>query len=446
MFDPDTVRDLAKQTGFAQRLRKLDPFRLALALVLATTGKNRKSYKALVAEMHTVGSPEMRPQSLAERVDFPAATFLLTLLRLPLQTLAQKSAQVPSFVPDWLSQFPGIWATDSSTKLLPATLAQQFPSSGGDASPAGLKLHLSLSVLSPELRAFQFTQSRAADQLPVPIDSSLQGVLHLFDKALGSRRPVLCALDQVQQFFVTPLWLPMPLFDAQGHRLDVASLCQTHVGTEPWDQDVFLGNPLREDDPYGRLRVRLVALRLPPEVAQQRRRRSRKQAKDQGHTLSQRTLQMMDWLVVLTNVPALRLTAEQVLAVYRLRWQVELMFRQWKHLYGMKQAGYDKPGALYCHLIATLIAATMMSLLHGAMFASWDPGQQAEPSPYIVAALFVDQGPLWLLALAGDGGIVFRRLMLRRMIESILMLGRMEKRRRQSSRRRILDPHLALLE
>jgi hypothetical protein len=437
LFQPQPLLKQAQQVGFVQRLRKLQPFLFALSLTMATLSKERKTYKQIIAEMHSVGGQLLRPQSLQERMTLPAAQFLLSLLRQPLQKLAQQCASGPQDLPDWVIQFPEVWATDTTVFALPSVLADLFAPSGAEPGSAQMKLHLSLNVIDGKLRGFRFTPGRDPDMLPGPVDQHPPGLLHLLDKGFGKSRVLLAQLSRAQQYFITPLWLPMPLSDEQGHKLDVENLCRACDATGKLDTFVYLEDP-EAQEPDRRVKVRLVGMRVPEAVAQQRRRRAKKEAKDKGRNVQARTLRLMAWVLLLTNVPKTKLTLSQVLLGYRLRWQVELMFRRWKHLYGMRAPGYKKVAPLYCHLLATLIAAALMSLIQGVMFSQWDPHKDAEPSPYQLTALFVGQGGLWLLALGGQVDPEFRRQLIERLLEGMLLLGRMDKRKRVSSRRSLM--------
>ena len=437
LFAPELVAQLAREAGFVLRQRKLNPLLFALALTVASLSKQRKSYKQVVADMHSVGGESIQPQSLQERMSLPAAEFLQALLRKPLEQLAQRCAPAGAAVPDWVRHFGGVWATDSTVMRLPKELAPWFPPGGGQPGSAALKLHLSLDVLQGKLQGFRFTPGSTSDRLPTEALSHPAGLLHLLDRGFGKSRALLGQISQAQDFFITPLWLPTPLYDEQGHKLDVEQFTEVCQASGRLDTFVYLGNP-RGPEAAGALRVRLLGVRLPAELANSRRRRVRQQAKRRGTQVQQRTLRLLDWIFLVTNVPKSKMTLDQVLLSYRLRWQVELMFKRWKHIYGMRAPGYKKVESLYCHLIAALLAASLMSLIQGVMFQTWDPQRDAEPSPWALVALFVGQSTLWLLALGGPGDPVFRRQMLERLLDGVFQLGRMNKRQRLSTRRSLL--------
>lgn len=95
--------------------------------------------------------------------------------------------------------------------------------------------------------------------------------------------------------------------------------------------------------------------------AAQARRKARRKAHQEGRTIQALTLKLCDYVMVLTTISVLELSCQTVFAVYRLRWQIELVFKRWKTLLGasrqrcqrMSELGwswvYGK--LLYCLLI-----------------------------------------------------------------------------------------------
>jgi len=58
--------------------------------------------------------------------------------------------------------------------------------------------------------------------------------------------------------------------------------------------------------------------------------RLREYARKKGKQPTQARLALTPWLVVVTNVPKARLSAQEVGVLARVRWQVEILFRVWK--------------------------------------------------------------------------------------------------------------------
>src|SRR5208337_2573706 len=75
---------------------------------------------------------------------------------------------------------------------------------------------------------------------------------------------------------------------------------------------------------------RLIALRVPQEVADRRRQKAYVKAQKHGRVPSREYLEWQDWTIFVTNCEPELLTWEAVVVLYRARWQIELMFKLWK--------------------------------------------------------------------------------------------------------------------
>jgi hypothetical protein len=110
-----------------------------------------------------------------------------------------------------------------------------------------------------------------------------------------------------------------------------------------------------------RLPLRLVALRLPAQVAAQRRRRAKEKARhDRSLRPSQRYLELLDWSILLTNVPDHHATAQQLLEAYGARWQIELLFKSWKSHFQIGQLPRSNPIWVQIQLATKLLAIALL--------------------------------------------------------------------------------------
>lgn len=75
---------------------------------------------------------------------------------------------------------------------------------------------------------------------------------------------------------------------------------------------------------------RLMAVRRPEVIVNERRRRARKHAKKKGDTPSPSHLELLAWNLFITNVPHTIWKTATVVNVSPLRWQIELIFKSWK--------------------------------------------------------------------------------------------------------------------
>jgi hypothetical protein len=140
----------------------------------------------------------------------------------------------------------------------------------------------------------------------------------------------------------------LPLYDIESKRLDVlAKLARLQKAgrVQEWAAWVHA-------EGYEPIRGRLVAVRLPADKAEESRDRLRR---EQGNELTAESLAMADFVVVFTTVPKNTLSAERVLELYGLRWQVELHIKRDKSIAGLDRLPNRRPDTVYTWICAKLL-------------------------------------------------------------------------------------------
>ena len=194
------------------------------------------------------------------------------------------------------------------------------------------------------------------------------GSLSLFD--LG----YFC-LDRFQRlalagaFWISRLQHGTLVYDPEGRPLALLEYLQQQTGKGPVDVSVLLGVSHR-------LRCRLLALRVPQEVADRRRQKVYEKAKKHGRVPSREYLQWQDWTIFVTNCEPELLTWQAVVVLYRARWQIELMFKLWKsyNRLATHRAGasaQEQMAMVYAKLIAVLLQHWIL------LTATWSIGRRS---------------------------------------------------------------------
>jgi hypothetical protein len=127
------------------------------------------------------------------------------------------------------------------------------------------------------------------------------------------------------------------------------------------DLPVYLG--------HERVPSRLLAYRLPEPVVQERRRKAWEEARKKGRELSQEYLDWLSFGFYITNVSPQVWPSKVVGTVYRLRWQVELTFRNWKSLLKINVLKGTRPERIRCMIYGRLITIIMLAII--SSYASW---------------------------------------------------------------------------
>ncbi len=343
----------ARATGFVQRTSKLTGARFVQTLVFGWLAQPQARLSQLVQTAATLGVP-ITPQALDERFSEASAACLREVVAEAVQVvLATDPVAVPV-----LRRFTAVTVQDCTTISLPDALAPHWPGCGGSTPASGaaaLKLGVRLDLAGGRLEGPSVEAGRTNDHsttvagLPLP-----PGALRLADLGFFS----LAELTEqgARGVYWLSRWQPgTALYTPDGQRHDLLPLLEATTAPVV-DQPVQLGA-------RHRVPARLLAVRVPQEVADQRRRRLRAAARDKGRAVSAARLALCAWTVLVTNAPPERLTAREALVLARARWQIELLFKLWKSHHRVDEWRTANPWRILTEVYAKLLAVIVQHWL-----------------------------------------------------------------------------------
>lgn len=399
-----------KATEFVQKKSKMTAGCFVQTMVLGCLQTAKASLPDLVQVSGDLGV-EITASGLNQRINESGKKLLFKVL-----SAAIGLRQVKPADPEVLNQFTGLNLIDSSYVALPASLHKEYPGLGSkDAT--GLKLFVNYDYLHGEINGLEIMTGRASDQKSrLHVDHAREGSLSLFDLGFF-KQEIFAEFEQQSAYFISRLQHQTALYWKVGDKtgFDIATLLQ-QTQSDQIDLNLFLGQKAR-------VPVRLVAQRLPKSVAAQRRRKAKEHAKKDGrrNALSKRQLQLLDWAIFITNVPTALLSIDNILLVYRLRWQIELIFKLWKSHAHLKQIGDWRSARVFCQFYARLI---------GVLLFHWSFAQQftldKRLSPTKSLKLFRYHAAKLIFSI-GNGWHLFEAV-LQRIDQDILRLAPQEKR------------------
>ena len=181
---------------------------------------------------------------------------------------------------------------------------------------------------------------------------------------------------------------PVIMWNAQGEQVDVLDLLPTD-GSEMVDIPVTLGARKQ-------VQARLIAKQMSETVVQRRREQLKTQAHKQCKPINPRQWELVQWTIVLTNVPASMLAAAEAMALLRARWQIELLWKLWKDQGQLDEWQTQNPQRILCELYAKLLGMLVQHWL--LLLCCWD-----DPHRSLVGAVQVirDQVPTLVHGLTG---------------------------------------------
>ena len=160
----------------------------------------------------------------------------------------------------------------------------------------------------------------------------IKGEIRIGDRAYAQPNRLAAVLDGGGDVLVRAGWNNLRWLDAQADPFDLIAALRAGEERGVVDRPIRVG---RTGAPP--LALRLVALAKPPEAAQEARCKARQAARKGGHQITPETLYAAGWVILVTSLSADCFSSQDVGALYRLRWRVELAFKRLKSLVGLKE-------------------------------------------------------------------------------------------------------------
>lgn len=344
----------ARDSGFCQRCSALSSTFVG-AMTFACLGNPLPTLDNFCQAAAACGAT-VRPQSFDDRFGPETGPASAEYLRLSLANAVKHLiAETPS-AEGLLGRFTAFAIQDSSTVVLPDCLEGIWQGNGGKTdnnTRSAVKLQVRLDLCSGQLTGPFLDAGRSSDQTCVlqgdedlPPGSLRIADLGYFDLDEFER------LDRRDVYFVSRYHFGTALYTLQPQkRLDLVKWLAEQTANVI-DVPVEIGVKHR-------LGGRLVAIRVPEEVAAKRRKRLLENAKKKGKTVSAGRLTLCAWTLLLTNIPVAMASVEELAALARCRWQIELLFKLWKSGNGLDKSRSSKPYRVLCEVYAKMIAVVV---------------------------------------------------------------------------------------
>jgi hypothetical protein len=298
---PAEVAQLARQHKAFQRARKIKTPAQLLRMVLLYGGLD-KSWREVAGEM-TLLVARLTDSSVQERLA-ACGPWLQALLA----DLLQASTLPPSLA-GWR-----LLVIDGSSIEAPGATGTDY------------RLHVCLEVTHVQFVHLLCTEKHTGESLAhFPLGP---GDLVLADRHYATAEAIVDAVRRQVTLVLRMSAQRLPVYAPDGTRLDLATMLgeQARETIRSWAVQVQSSRHQQHVEGY------VHAYRLNEEAANRARQRVREHSKKKGHTPKATTLLLAEWVFVFTTVPPETVSAQAVMALYRVRWQVELAIKRWKSL------------------------------------------------------------------------------------------------------------------
>lgn len=269
---------------------------------------------------------------------------------------------------DWLTLLIGRALASGAPKasrgrLIRIVDATTVPKAGRESrrKNAVWRIHSAFDLPRERFGHFELTDERAGETLDrIPV---IAGEIRLADRAYLQPERMSRLVDAGADFVIRSGWKSACWLDDKGDLVDLVVELRKASARGMIDRPIWM----RRKSGAPPLAVRLVAVKKPEHAAAEARRKARKAAQKGGHQLSRQTLDAADWVILVTSLKPEDFATDDVLALYRLRWRIELGFKRLKSLIGLKgPPGTDERSArphILAHLLIILLLEPLVDEL-----------------------------------------------------------------------------------
>jgi len=350
-FTQDEINELARISNFTQRESKLKGSTFLNLIVFNSGNLKDQSLNDLTGIIQSDYGFDLRKQSLHERFNENALGFLkIALEELMHKQLLLKKISFPDY-----KGFNRILIKDSTSFQIDESLSEYYPGSGGSGSSASVRIQFEYDILSGsinDLSVTAFNDQDAKDSIAT-IELTEKGDLIIRDLAYMTFE-VLKFIAVNDRFFLcranTNAYL-YEILNGEYVKIDFGKITK-HMSNhkiQSVEKEAYYGGK--------KLKVRLILHLLPQEVVNKRIRNAIKNniAKGGDGNLSKEHKAKISLNLFITNVEEKLIPLKNVWHLYRLRWQIELVFKIWKSICDIEKVKKVKRARLECYIYAKLI-------------------------------------------------------------------------------------------
>jgi hypothetical protein len=288
----------------------------------------------------------------------------------------------------WLGMLVAAWVIRNRGELagypVRLRLVDASVVNGPGSKGTDWRLHVSLDFGQGRIDGVEITDSKGAETLVR--HPAGPGDILVADRGYGNAKGIGRVLAWGAGLVVRVSLHNLRVYDENGVKLDLLQWLR-QTPDEPMERRVRI----KADD--GTFSLRLVVKRLSQQAAEAARRRLRRQASKNGRTPDKRSLEMAGFITVVSNLDEQLWSPRLIMALYRLRWQVEMAFKRLKGVLDLDHLRARDPDLVQTYLLSKLLGALMVDRLSQSgpsVTIDWFESAERPVSPWRWLVLWSD--------------------------------------------------------
>ncbi len=307
---------------------------------------NQPTLSQHVMEMQEDTGKQVSRHGLNKRFNITAVSFITKLF----EAFLAANIDYGQITTELQSKYTAIRILDSTEFKLPDSLAKDFPGYSDSNAAACAAIQFEYDIISRKINCLSLGSASGSDKAFAdgrmdnirPSELIIRDLGYYGLKSYGK-------IEDCEALYISRLKPNITVWQKEGEEYKAISWAELAKQAEKsgggyFDQEVYIGNEEKKA-------VRLMAWIL-PENAQQAR-LQRKQNRKGNISSDDKAWSRLN--VFITNIPFEDITVLQAYQLYRIRWQIELMFKIWKSILKIHLVRKMKPERVKCYLYSMFI-------------------------------------------------------------------------------------------
>lgn len=347
VLSENEILRIAKETGFVIReSKKVTATGFLKMLLFDQLQYDNPSLEQHALILDSTNDIKVSKEGLNKRFNGSAVAFLKKVFEAYWRCTIDHDS-IPTHLKN---KYAAIRILDSTEFKLPDSLAEAFPGYSSKSALACSAIQFEYDIISKKVCNLTLGNAKQSDKTYADewMENINEGELIIRDLgyySIGSYKKI----EDRKAFYISRLKSIIKIYekcDGQYVELDLKTLIKRIKKSKQsyFDQTVYIGTAEKKE-------IRLMAWLL-DEDAQKNRLAKKKGRK--GKTNDHDILWSM-LNVFVTNISVEAITVQEAYELYKIRWQVELMFKTWKSILKLDVVRKMKADRLKCYLYAKLM-------------------------------------------------------------------------------------------
>lgn len=360
IFDESYLKIISEQTGFIKRSRKISASAFLRSLLYRHFEGSKHSLNDQVMDLMVYEEVSLRKQSLHDRYNVQAVEFVKQILS------DQMKNQIGIKDSDLYGTFPSIFVQDATRFKLPEEYKSVYPGySNQRGQSSGMGIQFVYDVKQSTINYINLHSALANDSVYAnQLEWLTPGSLLIRDLGYFSMDAIK-NIEKKQAYYLSRLKPKTTLYKREGNELTRIDMGKLLSKMKRYNI------PFIEDELYvstsDKVISRVCIFLMPEKVRQERIRKNKTTNKGKKHSCTEEFGIWSAFNIFITNVSQEQCSIEAISKLYKIRWQIELVFKTWKSYYRIDRIKSMKLQRIECYMYASLLYFYLNWQLYNSM-------------------------------------------------------------------------------